>query len=93
MEQLNNDASNAPVAEKAISTMDKVNHYTTVAAVAVTPLLIASTAMAADEGATLNVGTLALSGLSVAAATVFAIKATPKLLLWGYGQILGFIRR
>ena len=41
----------------------------------------------------IELGTLGLVGLSAGAATVFAIKAGPSLMMWGYRKILGFIGR
>ena len=70
---------------------DKVNHATTVAAVAATPVLLASNVMAAEGD--IDVSSLALGGLGAAAAAVFAIKAGPSLLMWGYRKILGFVGR
>ena len=70
---------------------EKVNHATTVAAVVATPVLMATGAHAADGD--IDVGTLAVGGLAAAAAAVFAIKAGPSLLMWGYRKILGFVGR
>ena len=70
---------------------DKVNHASTVAAVAATPVILATNAMAADGD--IDVSGLALGGLGAAAAAVFAIKAGPSLLIWGYRKILGFVGR
>ena len=68
----------------------KLNHATNVAAVAAGTALVSVGAFAADE---IDIGTLALTGLSGAAAAVFAIKASPSLMMWGYRKILGFIGR
>ena len=70
----------------------KLNHATNVAAVAVGTAMASGITMAADEN-TIDIGTLALSGLTGAAAAVFAIKASPSLMMWGYRKILGFIGR
>lgn len=70
---------------------EKVNHASTVAAVAATPVLLASNAMAADGD--IDVSGLALGGLGAAVAAVFVIKAGPSLLMWGYRKILGFVGR
>lgn len=70
---------------------EKVNHASTVAAVAATPVLLASNAMAAEGD--IDVTGLALGGLGAAAAAVFVIKAGPSLLMWGYRKILGFVGR
>ncbi|MCH2013741.1 hypothetical protein MKX19_16825 [Acinetobacter pittii] len=70
---------------------DKVNHASTVAAVVATPVLMATGAHAAEGD--IDIGTLTLGGLGVAAAAVFAIKAGPSLLMWGYRKILGFVGR
>ena len=70
---------------------DKLNHASTVTAVAATPVILASNAMAADGD--IDVSSLALGGLGAAAAAVFVIKAGPSLLMWGYRKILGFVGR
>ncbi|CAI3131196.1 hypothetical protein [Acinetobacter baumannii] len=70
---------------------DKVNHASTVAAVVATPVIMATGAHAAEGD--IDIGTLSLGGLGVAAAAVFAIKAGPSLLMWGYRKILGFVGR
>ncbi len=67
----------------------RVNDITTKLAVVATPVLMATGAHAED----IDVGTLAVGGLAVAAAAVFAIKAGPTLLMWGYGAILGFLKK
>lgn len=76
---------------KRPSMASRVNHITTVVAVAVTPVFM-SVAHAADDN-TINVGSLGVVGLSSAAGTVFAIKSGPSLMMWGYRKILGFIGR
>lgn len=70
----------------------KFNTATTKLAIIVTPVVMSASAMAADDN-NIDVGTLLLTGLSSAAATVFAIKASPSLMMWGYRKILGFIGR
>jgi len=70
----------------------QVNTATTKLAIIATPIVMSASAMAADDN-TINVGTLLLTGLGSAAATVFAIKASPSLMMWGYRKILGFIGR
>ena len=70
----------------------KLNHATNVAAVAVGTAMASGITMAADEN-TIDIGTLALTGLTGSAAAVFAIKASPSLMMWGYRKILGFIGR
>lgn len=67
----------------------RVNDTTTKLAVVATPVLMATGAHAED----IDVGTLSVGGLAVAAAAVFAIKAGPALLMWGYGAILGFLKK
>jgi|GEM_PF-1160173 len=62
----------------------------TVAVTAGTTLV--SVAAFAEES-TIDTGTLALTGLTAAAASIFAIKASPSLMMWGYRKILGFIGR
>lgn len=69
----------------------RVNHTTTKLAVLLTPVLMATGAHAAEGD--IEIGTLAVGGLGVAAAGVFAVKAGPSLLMWGYGAILGFLKR
>ena len=69
----------------------KVNRLSTQAAIIATPIVLISAAHA--EEAAIDVGTLGLTGLSAAAATVFAIKASPSFMMWGYRKILGFIGR
>lgn len=70
----------------------KVNHATTVTAVAVTPLMLSAMAFAEEAEVTIPTS-VALTGLGTAAATVFAIKAAPSLMMWGYRKVLGFIGR
>ena len=77
--------------QRKVTLRNKITHATTVAAVAVTPALIASNAMAAEGD--IDVSGLALGGLGAAAAAVFVIKAGPSLLMWGYKKILGFVCR
>lgn len=85
MEQVQKDAQPSALRQK-------LNHATNVAAVAVGTAMASGITMAADEN-TIDIGTLALSGLTGAAAAVFAIKASPSLMMWGYRKILGFIGR
>ena len=70
----------------------KLNHATNVAAIAAGTALVSVGTFAAEEN-TIDIGTLALTGLTGAAAAVFAIKASPSLMMWGYRKILGFIGR
>ena len=70
----------------------KVNRISTKLAIAATPLVLAVSAHA-EETNSIDMGTLGITGLSVAAATVFSIKAGPSLMMWGYRKILGFIGR
>lgn len=74
------------------SAMDKANRLGTKLAIVATPVLFSAAAFAADESA-IEIGTLAITGLASAAASVFAIKASPSLMMWGYRKILGFIGR
>lgn len=69
----------------------KVDNATTKLAVVATPMIMATGAHAADGD--VDIGTLAVGGLAVAAAAVFAVKAGPALLMWGYTQILSFLKR
>ena len=85
MEQVQKDAQPSALRQK-------LNHATNVAAVAVGTAMASGITMAADEN-TIDIGNLALSGLTGAAAAVFAIKASPSLMMWGYRKILGFIGR
>lgn len=68
----------------------RVSQLTNIAAATAVAFGVSSVAFAADE---IDVGTLALTGLGTAAASVFAIKASPSLMMWGYRKILGFIGR
>ncbi|MEB3755189.1 hypothetical protein I2F62_12840 [Acinetobacter sp. MD2(2019)] len=61
-------------------------------AVVALPVVLAASAHAAEDNA-IDMGSLGVTGISVAAATVFAIKASPSLMMWGYRKILGFIGR
>ena len=70
----------------------KVNTATTKLAIIATPVVMSASAMAAEDNA-IELGALGLVGLSAGAATVFAIKAGPSLMMWGYRKILGFIGR
>ncbi|MCY6411056.1 hypothetical protein QTA56_02750 [Acinetobacter sp. VNH17] len=69
----------------------KVNDITTKVAVVATPLIMATGAHAADGD--VDVGVLAIGGLAAGAAAIFAVKSAPSLLMWGYNQILGFLKR
>jgi len=71
---------------------NKVNALATKAAVLATPVVFAAAAHA-EESNSIDIGTLGMVGLTSAAATVFAIKASPSLMMWGYRKILGFIGR
>lgn len=70
---------------------NKVDTFTTKLAVVATPIILASSAHAADGD--VDVGTLAIGGLAAGAAAIFAVKAGPSLLMWGYNTILGFLKR
>lgn len=70
----------------------KVKTIANRAAVLATPVVFVATAHAEETNA-IEMGTLGLVGLSAGAATVFAIKAGPSLMMWGYRKILGFIGR
>lgn len=85
----NLDVVSAPVVRKKMTMKERVNHLTTVASVLAVPVVV-TVAHAADD---IDVGSLALTGLGTAAATVFTIKASPSLMMWGYRKILGFIGR
>lgn len=69
----------------------KLNTFANRAAVIATPILFAAAAHAEDSS--IDIGTLGLVGLASAASTVFAIKASPSLMMWGYSQILKFTNR
>ncbi|MBF7691717.1 hypothetical protein [Acinetobacter pollinis] len=71
---------------------NKLNNATTKFAVVATPVIMATGAHAAD-GNSVDVSSLALTGLGAAAASVFVIKAGPSLLMWGYRKVLGFVGR
>lgn len=72
-------------------TKNLVNRASTLAAVATGAALASGVTIAADE--TISLGAVGVAGLAVAAGGVFAIKAAPKFLMWGYGQLLSFIKR
>lgn len=76
---------------KKSSFSTRLNRVTTLASVVVVPTLM-SVAHAADDN-TINIGSLGVTGLTTAAASVFAIKAGPSLMMWGYRKVLGFIGR
>ena len=89
MEQLNQEVQKDA---QPSALRQKLNHATNVAAVALGTAMASGITMAAEEN-TIDIGTLALTGLTGAAAAVFAIKASPSLMMWGYRKILGFIGR
>ncbi|MEN8392535.1 hypothetical protein ABFP25_15640 [Acinetobacter indicus] len=68
----------------------RLDRATTVASVAVLSLGASSLALADDVTLPAD---LVVGGLGVAAAGVFAIKASPSLMMWGYRKLLGFIGR
>ena len=70
----------------------KIDNASLKLAVIATPIVLATSAHA-DESNAIDMGTLGLTGLATAAATVFAIKASPSLMMWGYRKVLGFIGR
>lgn len=80
------------VQKKRVISRSKVNAATTKLAIVATPVVFSASAMAAGENE-IVLGTLGIVGLSAGAATVFAIKAGPSLMMWGYRKILGFIGR
>lgn len=69
----------------------KLNKVTTKIAIVATPVLLSSAAFA--EEIVITPADFAITGLGVAAASVFAIKASPSMMMWGYRKILGFIGR
>lgn len=73
-------------------TRSLLNVATTKLAIVATPVVLASSAFAEDTNS-IDVGSLGITGLAAAAATVFAIKAGPSLMMWGYRKMLGFIGR
>lgn len=89
MEQLNQEVQKDA---QPSALRQKLNHATNVAAVALGTAMASGITMAAEEN-TIEIGTLALTGITGAAAAVFAIKASPSLMMWGYRKILGFIGR
>lgn len=70
----------------------KLNTATTRLAVVATPIILSSSAFAAEDNS-IDIGTLGITGLTAAAATIFAVKAGPSMMMWGYRKILGFIGR
>lgn len=74
------------------SLRSKVETVATKAAIVATPVIMAASAHAAEDN-TIDIGTLGITGLTAAAATIFAVKAGPSLMMWGYRKILGFIGR
>ncbi|MFK8935545.1 hypothetical protein ACJBLB_14575 [Acinetobacter junii] len=89
MEQLNQEVQKDA---QPSALRQKLNHATNVAAVALGTAMASGITMAAEEN-TIEIGTLAITGITGAAAAVFAIKASPSLMMWGYRKILGFIGR
>lgn len=89
MEQLNQEVQKDA---QPSALRQKLNHATNVAAVAVGTAMASGITLAAEDN-NIDIGTLALTGLTGAAAAVFAIKASPSLMMWGYRKILGFIGR
>ncbi|WP_151769431.1 hypothetical protein [Acinetobacter junii] len=89
MEQLNQEVQKDA---QPSALRQKLNHATNVAAVALGTAMASGITMAAQEN-TIEIGTLAITGITGAAAAVFAIKASPSLMMWGYRKILGFIGR
>lgn len=77
--------------EKKPTVSERVNTATTKLAIIATPVIFATVAHA--EESTIDIGTLGITGLAVAAASIFTIKASPSLMMWGYRKILGFIGR
>lgn len=71
---------------------EKINTATTRLAVVATPVVLAASAHA-EETNSIDIGTLGITGLTAAAATIFAVKAGPSMMMWGYRKILGFIGR
>lgn len=71
----------------------RVSQLTSIAAATAVAVTVTTAARAAEGDNSVDVGTLALTGLGTAAATVFTIKASPSLMMWGYRKILGFIGR
>lgn len=70
----------------------QVNKFATKVAIIATPVVLATSAFA-EESNSIEMGTLGIVGLSTAAATIFAIKAAPSLMMWGYRKVLGFVGR
>lgn len=70
----------------------KVSTLTNRVAAAVVPLAVTASAFAAEDNSVVVTG-LVLTGLGTAAASIFAIKSSPALMMWGYNKILGFIGR
>jgi len=74
------------------SLRSQVNTATTKLVIVATPLVLSASAMAAEDNK-IDIGTLGITGLTAAAATIFAVKSGPSLMMWGYRKILGFIGR
>ena len=79
-------------AQRKETLRSKVNTATTRLAVIATPVILATSAHAAEDNS-IDIGTLGITGLTAAAATIFAVKAGPSMMMWGYRKILGFIGR
>lgn len=74
------------------SLRNKVNTATTRLAVIATSVILATSAHAAEDNS-IDIGTLGITGLTSSAAIIFAVKAGPSMMMWGYRKILGFIGR
>lgn len=70
----------------------RFNKFATKVAIIATPVVLATSAFA-EESNSIEMGALGIVGLSTAAATIFAIKAAPSLMMWGYRKVLGFVGR
>ena len=70
----------------------KVSTVTNRVVAVVLPLAATASAFAAEDNSVVVTG-LVLTGLGTAAASIFAIKSSPALMMWGYNKILGFIGR
>lgn len=78
--------------ERLEALRQKLNRTGTKLAIVATPVIVSATAFAAEDNS-IDIGTLGLVGLTASAAAIFAIKASPSLMMWGYRKILGFIGR
>lgn len=90
MEQLNQEVQKDA---QPSALRQKFNRAVNTVAVTAGTTLVSVAAFAAEGDNTIDTGTLQILGLSAAAASVFAIKASPSLMMWGYRKILGFIGR